>query len=163
MSQRILVVDDEPRVLTSMQRCLRLAGFQVESASSGKAALDLCEERSFDVVVLDFIMPGIDGVELLARIRKIRPLIRAIVVSGQIDESVGEKEVAKRLRESVEADQYLNKPVSCAGLVQTINNILAEEPSTDWKAIAKKMVDGKGASIKGAKAAAKDLKKYRKE
>jgi CheY-like chemotaxis protein len=157
-----LVVDDEPRVLAAMARCLKLAGFQVEAASSGKDALSLCEDHSFDVVVLDFIMPGIDGVELLARIRKLRPLIRAVVVSGQIDESIAEKEVAQRLRQSVEADHYLNKPVSCASLVEVINRLLAEDPGNDWKGIAKRMVNGKGTNIGKAKAAAKDLKKHRK-
>lgn len=163
MPHRILVVDDEPRVLASMARCLRLSGFQVESAPSGERALELCEEHSFDVVVLDFIMPGIDGVELLARIRKLRPLIRAVVVSGQINDSVSEKEVGRRLRDAVEADQYLNKPVSCATLVETINGLFAEDPGSDWKKIAKRVVNGKGASITKAKAAAKDLKKHRKK
>jgi DNA-binding NtrC family response regulator len=163
MSNRVLVVDDQPRVLASMARCLRLAGFQVESAQSSKDALALCDEYSFDVVVLDFIMPGINGVELLARIRKIRPLVRAVVISGQIDDSLGEKEVAKRLRESVEADEFLNKPVSCTSLVATISNLLAAEPSADWRNIAKKMVNGKSSSIKKAKTVAGELKKFRKK
>jgi CheY-like chemotaxis protein len=163
MPHRVLVVDDEPRVLASMARCLRLAGFQVESAASGKAALTLCEEHSFDVVVLDFIMPEIDGVVLLARIRRMQPLTRAVVLSGKIDDSIGEREVAKKLRDAVEADQYLNKPVSAAELVQTINNLLTEEPAADWRKTAKKMVTGKSASIKSAKKAASDLKKHRKK
>jgi CheY-like chemotaxis protein len=163
MPTRVLVVDDEPRVLASMARCLRLEGFQVDSAASANGALELCQERSFDVVVLDFIMPGIDGVELLARIRKIRPLVRAIVLSGQIDDSIAEKDIAKRLRDSVEADQFLNKPISCGTLVKTINDVLTADPSSDWKALAKKMVDGKSASIKHAKAAATELKKHRKK
>jgi CheY-like chemotaxis protein len=163
MPNRVLVVDDQPRVLASMARCLRLAGFQVESAQSAKDALGLCEARSFDVVVLDFIMPGIDGVELLARIRKLRPLVRAIILSGKIDDSLGEREVAKRLREAVEADEFLNKPVSCDGLVASINNLLTAEPPNDWKQVAKKMVNGKNSSIAQAKAAAGELKKHRKK
>lgn len=163
MPHRVLVVDDEPRVLASMARCLRLAGFQVESAASGKAALALCEEHSFDIVVLDFIMPEIDGVVLLARIRKMQPLTRAVVLSGKLDDSIGEREVAKKLRDAVEADEYLNKPISAADLVQTINNLLAEEPATNWRETAKKMVNGKSASVKSAKKAASDLKKHRKK
>lgn len=163
MPHRVLVVDDEPRVLASMARCLRLAGFQVEFVRTPQEALELCEERSFDVAVLDFIMPGVDGVELLARIRKLRPLIRAVVVSGKIEESVSEKHVAKRLHESVEADKFLHKPVSCATLVQTINELLTPDPTSDWRQLAKKMVNGKTASIKKAKSAAVELKKLRKK
>jgi DNA-binding NtrC family response regulator len=162
MPQQILVVDDEPRVLAAMARCLRLAGFRVESAVSAQAALALCEENSFDVVVLDFIMPGTDGVELLARIRKVQPLVRAIVVSGQIDVSVGEEDIAKRLREAVEADHYLHKPVSCTLLVDTIKSVVTDSPATDWRTIARRMVTGKSASIQGARKTAKDLKKHRK-
>jgi CheY-like chemotaxis protein len=146
-----------------MGRCLRLNGFQVTPARSGKEALSICEEHSFDVVVLDFIMPGLDGVELLARIRKLRPLIRAVILSGQIDDTITEKEVAKRLRESVEADTFLAKPVSCETLVSTITHLLTADPSTDWQELAKKMVQGKNSSIKAAKTAATELKKFRKK
>ena len=54
------------------------------------------------MVVLDFIIPEINGVELLARIRKVQPLVRAIVVSGQIDDSLADIDIAKRLQDAVE-------------------------------------------------------------
>jgi len=162
-TDRVLVVDDEPRVLSSMCRCLRLAGFRVLSAGLARDALTLCDAHSFDVVILDLIMPGMDGVELLARIRKVQPLVRSVVLSGKIDEDLAERDIARKLRESVEADAYLSKPVSGTRLVETVRGVIVKDPPGDWKAIAKRMSNGKDLKIKTAKDAAKELKKFRKK
>jgi DNA-binding response OmpR family regulator len=87
MPYQVLAVDDDSDVLGPMERCLRLRGFDVFTATSAEAALALCDEHSFDLVILDFIMPGTDGLELLARIRKVCPLARSVVISGQLDRS----------------------------------------------------------------------------
>ncbi|HEY3751841.1 MAG TPA: response regulator, partial [Pseudonocardiaceae bacterium] len=66
---RVLVVDDEPAVRESIGRSLRVEGYQVETACDGQSALDAVRSRRPDVVVLDVMMPGIDGLEACRRLR----------------------------------------------------------------------------------------------
>ncbi|MBZ0304953.1 MAG: response regulator, partial [Anaerolineae bacterium] len=66
---RILVVDDEGAIRYSITKTLQRVGYQVESAASGEEALEQLEKQEFDVVLTDIRMPGISGVDLLARIK----------------------------------------------------------------------------------------------
>lgn len=163
MPFHVLVVDDEADVLAAIARCLKLRGFEVRTATSPRDALALCEEQTFDLLILDFIIPGIDGLELLARIRRLSPLARAIVVSGQLDRAYKEEDVARRLQETVEADGYLSKPVSCADLVELSNRLLGTDTTADWREVAKRIVAGKTSNIQKAKNAAKELKRARRD
>jgi len=92
MTARILLVDDEPAVLKAWTKALRHAGHHVTSASSPDEALVAADEHIFDVLVVDYVMPAMTAVELLARVRKKQPLVRAIVVSGRIEGTLTEDE-----------------------------------------------------------------------
>lgn len=162
MPHRILVVDDEPLVLDGWARSLQLEGYVVETARSSAEALQKCEE-DFDLVLLDFMMPGGNGVELLARIRKKIPAIRSVIVSGKLDEVGDEAEIASDLKSNVEADAYLRKPVADDKLVGTIHDLLVEDPAQDWQAIAKRISSGQRITIEDAKATAQKLKRLRKK
>jgi CheY-like chemotaxis protein len=162
MPHRILVVDDEPLVLDAWARSLELEGFVVEKARSAEEALKKCDE-DFDLVLLDFLMPGGNGIELLARMRKKLPLIRSVVVSGKLDLASDEAEISRDLKSSVEADVYLHKPVADDKLVATIKELVAEKPDEDWRVIAKRFSNGQQVTVEGAKAAAKKLKDLRKK
>ncbi len=97
-NQSILIVDDEPLVLKATARTLRLAGHHVHTASGLEEAMAVCEEHSLDVLIVDFMMPSITGLELLARIRRVQPNIKSIVVSGKIDLSKDESQLTQQLR-----------------------------------------------------------------
>lgn len=79
---RILVVDDEGAIRYSITKTLQRVGYQVEAAESGEAALDLLEEQEFDVVLTDIRMPGISGVDLLARIKEKTGDTSVILMTG---------------------------------------------------------------------------------
>jgi DNA-binding NtrC family response regulator len=87
---RILVIDDEEIVRRSCARALAGDGMQVDLAGSGAEALELIESERFDVVVLDIMMPGIDGLEVLQRVKEAHPDIEVVMVTGlsQIDTAV---------------------------------------------------------------------------
>ena len=158
-NQSILVVDDEPLLLKAMARTIRLAGHQVHTADRQDLARKLCEAHSFDVVILDFIMPGVNGLELLARIRKLQPNVKSIVVSGKLDPNTDEKQIATQLREQVEADLYLHKPVAGKRILDGINAITEKQSPTDWQKLASGMISQGKQSIKGARRAASALPK----
>lgn len=85
---RILLVDDEPNVSQALLRVLRRelgAGVTVEAFTDPRAALVRAEEISFDVVVSDYRMPGMDGLAFLTALRRMQPLATRIVLSGMTD------------------------------------------------------------------------------
>ena len=83
MAGRILVVDDEPNIIRSFQMILGGEGFTVEGAASGEEALERLAAEAFDAVFLDLNLPGIDGIEVLRRVRADRPGLPVVMVSGQ--------------------------------------------------------------------------------
>jgi CheY-like chemotaxis protein len=160
---KILIVDDETTILGAWERTLRNAGHSVSTATTAKGALELCEEHSFDVVILDYLMPTMKGLELLTRIRKIQPLVRSILVSGQLDTAIDEQTMATDLKESVEADLYFHKPVSNQRLREAVTSLTTEAAQDTWKEVADKTLQAKKVTIQGAKATAKELDKLRKK
>jgi HD-like signal output (HDOD) protein len=103
--KRILFVDDEPRVLDGLRRMLRPMSkeWEMAFAQSGPEALDTLAERSFDVVVSDMRMPGMDGGQLLTEVMRRHPETVRIVLSGHSDKQM-------ILRSVGPAHQYLAKP-----------------------------------------------------
>jgi len=90
MSARILVVDDEEIVLRSCLRILSGDEFQVETVQDGRQALQKVEENPYDVMILDIMMPNVDGLEVLRRVKETHPNVDIIMVTGlaQIDTAV---------------------------------------------------------------------------
>jgi DNA-binding response OmpR family regulator len=116
-SIRILVVDDEPPMVELVRGYLAREGWQVLTASDGKAALDIARSEHPDVVVLDLMLPGVDGVEVC---RQIRTFSEAYVVML----TAKSEEVDKLIGLAVGADDYLTKPFSPRELVARIRAVL---------------------------------------
>ena len=163
MSTRVLVVDDEKDVREAWARGLRIAGYTVHAVGSPADALSLTESHAFDVVVLDFIIPGMDGVELLVRIRDRLPYIRSIVVSGKLDAGRPQAEITADLRITVEADVYLHKPCSNQQLIDAIEEFKSKEVASTWKEIADHTVRASKPKVKDAKTTSRRLKQAAKK
>jgi two-component system response regulator FlrC len=103
---RILVVDDEEGVRSFMAECLEVDGHQVDQAESGERALELARASSYQLVITDLRMPGIDGLELLRTLRDEQPEVEVIMVTahGNVENAV---EAMRR-----GAFDYLQKPIS---------------------------------------------------
>ena len=79
---KVLIVDDENEFLDSISERMENRGFRVDTAASGPEALEKLENESFDAIVLDFMMPEMDGLETLQRIRKNHPELQVILLTG---------------------------------------------------------------------------------
>ncbi|RMH38946.1 MAG: sigma-54-dependent Fis family transcriptional regulator [Deltaproteobacteria bacterium] len=114
----ILVVDDEPNILTSVRRALELEGYAVAVAGSGPVALDKLAERDVDLVLLDVVMPEVDGLDVLARIREARPDVPVVMMSGNatIETAVQATKLG--------AHDFIEKPLSSDKLLVTVKNAL---------------------------------------
>ena len=115
MTTKILFVDDEPNVLSGLRRLLREKRrvWTMRFANGGEEALQILENESFDVIVSDMRMPGIDGAELLTRVARDYPQTVRLVLSGQSDHE-------KIFRAVGPAHQFLTKPCDSKVLVETI-------------------------------------------
>src|SRR3989338_11108526 len=82
MTERILIIDDEPNILITLEEILRQEGYQTESAQSGKAALEKLRHRSYDLVIIDQRLPDMAGLDILAEIQRTRPSAAAILLTG---------------------------------------------------------------------------------
>jgi DNA-binding NtrC family response regulator len=79
---RLLLVDDEMDFLESASKALSRRGFAVETAADGETALEILDERSFDIAVIDIKMPGIDGIELFHKIKHRMPNLPVVILTG---------------------------------------------------------------------------------
>jgi len=79
---RVLLIDDEKELLEVLSERLRTRGMNVQTAESGEEALKKIQESTFDAIVLDLAMPGLDGIETLRRMKEISPGIQVILLTG---------------------------------------------------------------------------------
>ncbi len=121
LKRSILLVDDDAGIRESMQAILMLQGYDVDLASSGQEALDLCAGRDYDVVLLDIFMPEMDGVETLRRIKERRPATRVIMITGM----EGGVEAQRAMEEGAEA--LFRKPLDVATFLPVLLPVHAEE------------------------------------
>ena len=83
---RLLIVDDESRIREMLARHLRLAGYEVNNEpANGEEALAILARQRIEVVITDIMMPKMDGVELLRRIKKEYPMIQVIIITGYVN------------------------------------------------------------------------------
>lgn len=121
---KVLFVDDEEEFVKALAERLQMRDVGSDLAFNGEQALQIVKDQEPDVMVLDLKMPGIDGMEVLKRVRKAYPQVQVIILRGHGPEK--DEEQAKRLG----ALAYLRKPVNLEQLVQVMR-----------KAYKKKMED----------------------
>jgi HD-like signal output (HDOD) protein/CheY-like chemotaxis protein len=120
MAKRILFVDDEPMVLTGLKRSLRpmRAEWEMVFAEGGEEALTVMDQQTFDIIVTDMRMPGMDGAQLLKEVQKRSPHTLRMVLSGQSDRET-------ILRSVNPAHQFVSKPCESEELKSRLARIFA--------------------------------------
>lgn len=119
-TKKILVVDDEDDVRLFLQDFLSEREFQVMSASCGEEAVVIVEKEKPDIVLLDLMMPGMDGIECLEKIKKMIPSTNVIMITALNDEARVAR--AKKLG----AHNYILKPFSLGYLETELMKLIGE-------------------------------------
>jgi len=113
---RILVVDDEEAILYVFERYLSVVGYDVVTAPCGRDAVRAAQAGPFDLLITDFRMPGMNGVEVIGALRDLQPGLPALVISGNPIE-------AGTLPAGV---RFLSKPVSMPDLLALIPALMGQ-------------------------------------
>ena len=126
MNSHILVVDDEAAIRDMVRMALELEGFQVSDASNAHQAANLLKDQSIDLVLLDWMMPGVSGIDFAAKIKRdIDPSIGIIMVTAKDTED----DLIRGL--DVGADDYVKKPFSTKELTSRIRAVLRRLADSD--------------------------------
>lgn len=118
--KKILIVDDEPNIVMSLEYTFKKNNFEVFIARDGQEALDLLQNTTPDVIILDIMMPKVDGYETLKQIKQNPTLdhTKVIFLSAKTKES----DIEKGLQQG--ADDYFTKPFSLKKLVERVNELV---------------------------------------
>ncbi len=121
----ILIIDDDAAVSRTLALILTRAGYKVSTVTSGRKGLEMLSDDGYDLVLTDIIMPELDGIEAIRRIRTDHPGLRIIAMSGggQID-----KADFLHMAEALGADRVLEKPVRSERLLELVGTVMANPP-----------------------------------
>jgi DNA-binding response OmpR family regulator len=135
MKAKILVVDDEPAVRESLDEILRLEGYHVVSVQNGDLAVKTLQSESFDLILLDLKMPGMNGIDVMRLATKIAPDTKIILLTGH-----GSLESAiEALRHS--AHDYLIKPIPTHELLASVGRAIAQRTELQKKRMLLEQLD----------------------
>jgi CheY-like chemotaxis protein/anti-sigma regulatory factor (Ser/Thr protein kinase) len=123
-SRRILIVDDDRALRTALAGVLAQAGYMAEVAADGQQALGLLETKTIDVVLLDFMLPGMNGLEVLSRVAALEHAPRVVMMTAD--------DTPETLLSAVRGQvyRYLRKPFAPAAIVEVVQDVLSASPVT---------------------------------
>ncbi|RYD31347.1 MAG: response regulator transcription factor [Verrucomicrobiaceae bacterium] len=118
----ILVIEDDAPIRTGLVDALDSAGYDTVSASDGRAGMESAQRASFDLLLLDLVLPHVDGLTILKKVRELRPTTPVIILSAMGAE-------ADRVRGlNLGADDYMVKPFGARELLARVNAVLRRSP-----------------------------------
>ncbi|MCD6199699.1 MAG: response regulator [Deltaproteobacteria bacterium] len=135
MKTRVLIVDDEKEFVDLVSERLTMRDYDVTACYSGEEALETVKKYNFDIVVLDILMPGIDGIETLREIKRIKPLTEVILLTGHA--AVNTAIEGMRLG----AYDYLTKPCEISDLVTKLDKAHDRKAEQEERIRAAKVED----------------------
>ncbi|MBW1896067.1 MAG: response regulator [Deltaproteobacteria bacterium] len=135
MKPRILIVDDEKEFVETLAQRLTIRDYDVTTAFSGEEAVETVKGYNFDVVILDVLMPGMDGIEALRAIKEMKPLIEVIMLTGNatVESAVEGMKLG--------AHDYLMKPCETEELIEKVNKAYERKAEQDERIRAVKVAD----------------------
>jgi len=122
---RVLIVDDDNAILRNLEKVLRIEGYDVDTARTGRDAVEKSKMGSYNLALLDIKLPDMEGTELLEKMHDTLPKMVKIMVTGYPDLENAIKSL------NMGADAYLIKPVSTERLLDVVKQKLAEQKSVE--------------------------------
>ncbi len=119
---RILTIEDDPAIRRGIVDALRFAGYGVLESGHGDQGLELATRSEFDLLLLDLVLPGRDGLEILREVRRLRPTLPVIILTARGEEA----DRVRGLRDG--ADDYVVKPFSVKELLARVEAVLRRSP-----------------------------------
>jgi len=119
--ERILVVDDDEALLEILQKGLSLHGYSCEATKRAASALELIEKDSFDIMIADIIMPDMNGLELTKRVKRIRPEMIIVVITGHIEDFPYDRAI------EAGASDFIKKPFTIKELLARIRYVKMQD------------------------------------
>jgi DNA-binding response OmpR family regulator len=125
----ILIVDDEKNIRLTLSQALEVLEVETDTAANGEEALVKLKEREFGLILLDLKMPGMDGMEVLRRVREIRPDIRIIIITayGTVESAVEAMKLG--------AVDFIQKPFSPEEIRELVSRVMDREKLDEKKAV----------------------------
>lgn len=114
----IMIVDDEELLCWALKINLEKEGFKVNSALSAESALSVLKEQPFDLMITDYLMEGVNGIELMQQTKELYPEMKVFIFSGYEDEKAADE--MRRLG----ADGFLCKPINLDNLLERITEVM---------------------------------------
>jgi DNA-binding response OmpR family regulator len=120
-NKNVLIVDDEKNIRLTLSMALEPLGLNIDTAINGEDALSILKTRDIDIILLDLKMPGIDGIEVLRRVREIHSDIRVIIITahGTIDSAVEAMKLG--------AVDFLQKPFAPQEIREIVSRVIARD------------------------------------
>jgi len=153
MSDKILIIDDEPGIRSSLRGILEDEGFNVQAVASGEEGLALIKRENFDVILLDIWLEGLDGLEVLKKLKEEEEKAQVIMITGH-----GSVETAVRAIKQGAYD-FLEKPLSLEKVVVTVKNALHQKKLEEENLILRSKFRNKYQKLVGESPVIKELKK----
>src|SRR5437016_13061086 len=125
MDAHILIVDDDSRVTSALRRTLAYEGYQVSTALDGEGALAIARTKSPDLVILDLMLPGIDGLEVCRRLRVVDDAVAVLMLTAR--DAVADRVAGLETG----ADDYLVKPFALEELLARVKALLRRRSPPD--------------------------------
>jgi DNA-binding response OmpR family regulator len=132
VSEKVLIIDDEKDFLDIIAERIRARGIDVSTLTSVEDALDRVAEESFDVVIMDFMMPGMNGFQMLKAIKVKKPEVQIILLSGNVPD---EKRIEAK---ALGALDVIEKPPDLKELIAKIKSVKAQKTVRGKKGRKKK-------------------------
>jgi DNA-binding response OmpR family regulator len=117
---RVLLADDDPGMLETLKDVLSLADFEVDTVGDGKAAMAALAANRYDALILDIVMPGLTGVQVIDEVRKTDPAAKFLVITAYTDSELVDEVRARGV------DRIFFKPLSVERLIDSLKEVRDE-------------------------------------